>query len=71
MIGSVQWLYTDTDSDWAGSPDDKKSTSASVFNLGLGAISWSKKKQTTVAFPSMETEHIASLGVACEAEENP
>eukprot|EP00253_Pinus_taeda_P003696 PITA_03696 len=32
------------DSDWAGSVDDKKSTSVYVSNLGSGTISWASKK---------------------------
>ena len=37
-----------TDSDWARSVDDRKSTSGYVFHLGLGAISWASKKQKIV-----------------------
>jgi len=33
-----------TDSDWAGSIDDWKSTSGYVFHMGSGAISWGSKK---------------------------
>ena len=33
-----------TDSDWAGSVDDRKSTSGYVFHMGSGAISWASKK---------------------------
>ncbi|XP_057785127.1 uncharacterized mitochondrial protein AtMg00810-like [Salvia miltiorrhiza] len=33
-----------TDSDWAGSLDDRKNTSGFVFNLGSGAVTWSSKK---------------------------
>lgn len=45
-----------TDSDWARSVDDRRSTSGYVFNLGTGAFSWSSKKQTTVALSSTEAE---------------
>ncbi|XP_019055103.1 PREDICTED: uncharacterized protein LOC109115474 [Nelumbo nucifera] len=38
-----------TDSDWAGCLDDRKSTSGYTLCLGLGAISWSSKKQATTA----------------------
>lgn len=41
-----------TDSDWAGSVEDRKSTSGSCFILGTSAISWSSKKQPTVALSS-------------------
>ena len=33
-----------TDSDWAGSVDDRKSTSGYIFHIGSGAISWASKK---------------------------
>ena len=33
-----------TDSDWAGSLDDRKSTSRYMFHMGSGAISWASKK---------------------------
>ncbi|KAL5827279.1 hypothetical protein ACOSQ3_019113 [Xanthoceras sorbifolium] len=38
-------LFGFTDSDWAGSLDDKKSTSANIFSLGSGAISWSSRSK--------------------------
>ncbi|XP_076945715.1 secreted RxLR effector protein 161-like [Bidens hawaiensis] len=41
-----------TDSDWA-------SVSANVFMIGSGAISWSSKKQSTVALCSIEAKYIA------------
>lgn len=56
-----------TDSDWASSLDDRKSTSASVFNLGSGAISWSSKKQATTALSSSEAEYVAATSAACQA----
>ena len=38
-----------TDSDWAGSVDDMKSTLGYAFSLGSGIFSWTSKKQATVA----------------------
>ena len=38
-----------TDSDWAGSKEDMKSTSGHLFTLGLGSFSWCSKKQAVVA----------------------
>jgi len=35
-----------TDSDWAGSIDDMKSTSSYAFSLGSGIFSWASKKQS-------------------------
>ncbi|KAG6521943.1 hypothetical protein ZIOFF_019077 [Zingiber officinale] len=51
-----------TDSDWASSIDNRKSTSTSIFNIGSGAISWSSKKQATIALSSSEVEYIAACG---------
>ena len=43
-----------TDSDWAGSVDDRNSTSGYVFHMGSGAISWASKKQPIVALSTAE-----------------
>ena len=56
-----------TDSDWAGSIEDRKSTSGNCFVLGTGAISWSSKKQATVALSSTEAEYVAACASACQA----
>ncbi|KAL5726897.1 hypothetical protein ACHQM5_000142 [Ranunculus cassubicifolius] len=56
-----------TDSDWAGSIDDRKSTSGYVFCLGSKVISWSSKKQQTIALSSAEAEYIAATEATCEA----
>ena len=37
-------LVFDTDSDWSGSLDDRKSTFRYMFHVGLGTISWASKK---------------------------
>ncbi|KFD63722.1 hypothetical protein M514_24075 [Trichuris suis] len=47
------------DADWAGDRTDRKSTSAYLFQFGESIISWSTKKQTTVALSSTEAEYIA------------
>ncbi|XP_019055114.1 PREDICTED: uncharacterized protein LOC109115476 [Nelumbo nucifera] len=49
-----------TDSDWAGSVDDMKSTSGYAFSLGSGIFSCTSKKQATVAQSSAEAEYIAT-----------
>ncbi|CAH9060191.1 unnamed protein product [Cuscuta europaea] len=56
-----------TDSDWAGCIDDRKSTSGSVFDIGSGAITWSSKKQETVALSSSEAEYVAAGAAAKQA----
>ena len=55
------------DSDWAGSIDDRESTTGYVFTLGSGVISWSSKKQSTVALSSSEAEYAAITSAACQA----
>ena len=56
-----------TDADWAGDASDRRSTSGFVFSLGSGAISWSSKKQPTVALSSTEAEYRGAVVAACEA----
>ncbi|KAG6475695.1 hypothetical protein ZIOFF_064924 [Zingiber officinale] len=43
-----------TDSDCGSLVDVRKSNSASVFNIELGAISWSSKKQVSITLSSSE-----------------
>ena len=42
-------FYGFSDSDWAGSIDDMKSTSRCCFSLGSRVFSWCTKKQEIVA----------------------
>ncbi|XP_059073776.1 secreted RxLR effector protein 161-like [Cryptomeria japonica] len=56
-----------TDSDWARSMDDKKSTSGYVFSLGTSVITWSSKKRQVVALSSVEVEYQGTAKAACEA----
>ncbi|KAL0339561.1 UNVERIFIED_CONTAM: Retrovirus-related Pol polyprotein from transposon RE2 [Sesamum radiatum] len=50
-----------TDSDWAGSVDDMKSTSGYTFSLGSGIFSWASKKQATVAQSSAKQNTLQLL----------
>ena len=59
-------LYGYTDADWAGSATDRRSTSGYVFSFGSGAITWSSKKQPTVALSSTEAEYRGAAVAACE-----
>jgi hypothetical protein len=43
-----------TDSDWAGSVSDMKSTSGCCFSLGSAMISWQSKKQSSIALSTAE-----------------
>ena len=44
------------DVDWAGDPDDRRSTSGLLVYLGSNPITWSVKKQLTVSRSSTESE---------------
>ncbi|KAJ3473640.1 hypothetical protein NLI96_g12898 [Meripilus lineatus] len=56
-----------TDADWAQSTADRRSVSGYTFLLSGGAISWSSKKQPTVALSTMEAEYLALAHATKEA----
>eukprot|EP00253_Pinus_taeda_P034724 PITA_34724 len=56
-----------TDSDFAGSLDDRKNTSGFVFHLGSGVISWASKKHPIVTLLSAEAEYVAATSTSCQA----
>ena len=55
-----------TDSDWAGNPDDRKSTASYVFNLGSRPITWACKKQQALSLSSTEVEYQATVNASQE-----
>ena len=56
-----------SDSDWAGCPTTRRSTTGWIFLLGGGAISWASKKQTCTAMSSCEAEYLALTSAVKEA----
>jgi Reverse transcriptase (RNA-dependent DNA polymerase) len=57
-------IHAYSDADWAGSIDDRRSTSGFCIYLGKNIISWQAKKQATVSRSSTEAEY-RSLASAC------
>ena len=55
-----------TDSDWASSMDDQKSTSGYIFSFGSRVVSWSSKKEATMAPSFGEAEYIAVTSTSCQ-----
>ena len=55
-----------TESDFAVSIDDRKSTSGHIF-VRLGAISWASQKQPIVTLSTTEAEYVAATSAACQA----
>ena len=69
-------MYTDesdialtnfSDLDWAGNPDDRRSTSSYAFHIGSGVVSWISKKYPTIYLSSTEFEYKALTNATCEA----
>eukprot|EP00253_Pinus_taeda_P010433 PITA_10433 len=56
-----------TDSDWAGDPDDQKSTAGYVFTLRSGPITWACKKQAAISLSSVEAEYRGAVEASKEA----
>ncbi len=54
------------DADWAGSISNRRSTSGFMFSFGNVAVTWSSKKQSTVALSSTEAEYRGAAMAACE-----
>jgi hypothetical protein len=47
------------DADYGGCRDTRRSTSGYVFMMAGGAVTWSSKRQTTVALSTVEAEYVA------------
>ncbi|KAH7858787.1 hypothetical protein Vadar_028059 [Vaccinium darrowii] len=55
-----------SDSDMAGDPEDRKSTTGVLFFFGHSPITWQSQKQKVVALSSCEAEYIAATTAACQ-----
>ena len=60
-------LFGYSDADWAGDVDTRRSASGYVFQIGSGTVSWSSRKQQTVAKSSTEAEYVALSSATQEA----
>eukprot|EP00253_Pinus_taeda_P035557 PITA_35557 len=65
--GASPLLVSFTDSDWAGDPDDRKSTASYVFTLGSRPITWDCKKQSAISLSSSEAEYRGTVEASKEA----
>ncbi|PKU73279.1 Retrovirus-related Pol polyprotein from transposon TNT 1-94 [Dendrobium catenatum] len=66
LSGSSLTLRAYSDSDWAGDQHDRKSTTGYCNFLGDTLISWSVKKQSTIARSSTEAEYRAIASATTE-----
>ena len=55
-----------SDSDYAGDPDDRKSTTGMAFFIGNNLICWASQKQKIVALSSCEAEYVAATTTTCQ-----
>ena len=68
MKGRGNYIFSGfSDTDLAGSLDDRKSTGGMAFYLDENLITWVSQKQRCVALSSCEAEFMAATTAACQA----
>ena len=58
--GLINVLHGATDSDWAGCPDTRRSTTGNALKLNGAAIAWRSKRQSIVALSVAEAEYVST-----------
>jgi hypothetical protein len=53
--------------DWVGNVSNRRLTSGFMFYFGSGDVSWSSKKQPTIALLNTEAEYKGLTIITCEA----
>jgi hypothetical protein len=61
---NILWGFVD--SDWAGCPDSRRSTTGFTLMLNGAAVSWKSKRQSVVALSSAEAEFMAASALVQE-----
>ena len=61
-MNTVRFSYTD----WAGSPNDRRSTTGYCTFVGGNIVTWKSKKQSVVAKSSAEAKYRTVAKTACE-----
>ena len=64
--GNTRTLHAFSDADWAGDDDDYVSTNGYVVYIGNHPVSWSSKKQKTIARSSTEAEYRSVANTSSE-----
>jgi len=55
-----------TDTDWVGSPYDRKIKLGVIFSIGSAVVSWYNMKQRSVALSSRKAKYMAASQETCE-----
>eukprot|EP00253_Pinus_taeda_P003681 PITA_03681 len=67
LIEASPLLVGFTDSNWAGDPNDRKSTASFVSTLGSEPITWDCKNQSAISLSSVESEYHGAIEASKEA----